>query len=140
MTDVYSPDEIIQFVNCRLIRNHQVVVDDLWIQNGQIINPEPVFFDQKICSHRRIDCNGAIIAPGFIDIQINGEIPVSFFSPLYKMFSFLCYWRFCLDRNFVRINTTIGLIFIMLTISIRWFWRGFCQQHFECRRRNSKSG
>lgn len=65
-------DEIVQFKNCRLIRNHEIVVDDLWIQNGKIINPEPVFFDQKLCSDRQLDCNGAIIAPGFIDIQING--------------------------------------------------------------------
>lgn len=72
MTEVYLHDEIIQFKNCRLVRNHQVIVDDLWIQNGKIINPEPVFFDQKIHSHRQIDCKNAIIAPGFIDIQING--------------------------------------------------------------------
>lgn len=72
MTAVCSRDEIIQFRNCRLIRNHQIIVDDLWIKNGKIINPEPVFFDQKICSHRQIDCSGALISPGFIDIQING--------------------------------------------------------------------
>lgn len=65
--------EIIQFKNCRLVRNHKIVVDDLWIQNGKIIDPEIVFFDHKIGSQRKIDCDGAIIAPGFIDIQINGK-------------------------------------------------------------------
>lgn len=64
--------EIVQFTNCRLIRQHEIVVDDLWIQNGKIIDPEPVFFDHKKCSHRKIDCGSAIIAPGFIDLQING--------------------------------------------------------------------
>lgn len=72
MTAICFRDEIVQFNNCRLVRNHQIVTDDLWIQNGKIINPEPLFFDQKVCSHRQVDCSGAIIAPGFIDIQING--------------------------------------------------------------------
>ncbi|XP_031628897.1 N-acetylglucosamine-6-phosphate deacetylase [Contarinia nasturtii] len=78
MTAVCLKDEIVQFKNCRLIRNHQIVDDYLWIQNGKIINPEPIFFDQKIGSHRQIDCNGAIIAPGFIDIQINGGFGIDF--------------------------------------------------------------
>lgn len=65
-------DDIIQFRNCRLIRNHQIVNEDLWIQNGKIIDPEPIFFDHKILAHRHIDLNGAIVAAGFIDIQING--------------------------------------------------------------------
>lgn len=81
-----SSEEIIQFKNCRLIRNHQLIVDDFWIRNGKIINPEPVFFDQKICSHKQIDCDGAIIAPGFIDIQINGT---SFRFCFFGNFSFL---------------------------------------------------
>lgn len=64
----------IQFKNCRLVRNRQIIVDDLWIRNGKIINPEPVFFEEKISADEQIDCNGSIIAPGFIDIQINGKI------------------------------------------------------------------
>lgn len=34
--------DIVQFKNCRLIRQHEIIVDDLWIQNGKIIDPEPV--------------------------------------------------------------------------------------------------
>lgn len=71
--------DIVQFKNCRLIRNHEIIVDDLWIQNGKIIDPEPVFFDHKVCSATKIDCNGAIIAPGFIDIQINGSLFCHFY-------------------------------------------------------------
>lgn len=74
MTTGDFSDEIIQFKNCRLIRNHRLIVEDLWIQNGKIIDPEPVFFEQKIPAHRQINCDGVIIAPGFIDIQINGLI------------------------------------------------------------------
>jgi len=65
--------ELLQFINCRLVRDHRLIQDDLWVRNGKIINPEPVFFDEQSKAHRRIDCGGAIIAPGYIDIQINGK-------------------------------------------------------------------
>lgn len=71
-----TPGKTIQFKNCRLIRNHRIIIDDLWIRNGKIINPEPVFFDEKIPADEQIDCNGSIIAPGFIDIQINGKMRI----------------------------------------------------------------
>ncbi|XP_005191549.1 N-acetylglucosamine-6-phosphate deacetylase [Musca domestica] len=69
---------LVQFTNCRLVRNHQLVKDDLWIRNGRIINPEPVFFDEKNLAHKRFDCNNAIIAAGYIDLQINGGFGVDF--------------------------------------------------------------
>lgn len=65
-------NNLIQFINCRLVRNHQLVKDDLWIRNGKIVNPEPIFFDEKCLADSKIDCANAIIAPGYIDLQING--------------------------------------------------------------------
>lgn len=67
-------DVLIQFTNCRLVRDHQLIRDDLWIRNGRIINPEPVFFDEKKQAHKKYDCNNAIIAAGYIDLQINGTL------------------------------------------------------------------
>lgn len=72
-TDGDGQQLLLQFINCRLVRDHKLVQDDLWVRNGRIINPEPVFFDERSKAHRRIDCGGAIIAPGYIDIQINGK-------------------------------------------------------------------
>lgn len=72
-------EEIVQFRNCQLIRDHRLVDEDLWIQNGKIIDPEPIFFDRQVGAHRQIDCHGATIVPGFIDIQINGEIEQKYF-------------------------------------------------------------
>uniref|UniRef100_A0A1A9WHR8 N-acetylglucosamine-6-phosphate deacetylase n=1 Tax=Glossina brevipalpis TaxID=37001 RepID=A0A1A9WHR8_9MUSC len=69
---------LIQFVNCRLVRNHQLIKDDLWIRNGKIVNPEPIFFDEKCQADSKIDCANAIIAPGYIDLQINGGYGVDF--------------------------------------------------------------
>ncbi|XP_067640648.1 N-acetylglucosamine-6-phosphate deacetylase isoform X2 [Eurosta solidaginis] len=73
-----SQSELLQFVNCRLVRNHKLIKEDLWVRNGKIINPEPVFFDEKQQAHRQIDCENAIIAPGYIELQINGGFGVDF--------------------------------------------------------------
>lgn len=68
----------IKFTNCRLLRDHSIIKDDLLVRNGRIINPEPVFFDEKKIPDKVIDCGNAIIAPGFIDLQINGGYGVDF--------------------------------------------------------------
>lgn len=64
--------ELIQFVNCKILRNHRIIKEDLWVRDGKIVNPEKVFFDEKIKAARVIDCKNCIIAPGFIELQING--------------------------------------------------------------------
>lgn len=71
-------EPVFQFMNCRLLRNHQLIVDDLWVRAGKIINPEKLFFEEKIAADKQIDCGGVIISPGFIDIQINGAFGVDF--------------------------------------------------------------
>lgn len=71
---------LIQFTNCRILREHKITKEDLWIRNGKIENPLKIFFDEKIESDRKIDCKNAIIAPGFIDLQINGAFGVDFSS------------------------------------------------------------
>ncbi|KAG4075562.1 hypothetical protein HA402_003387 [Bradysia odoriphaga] len=73
-----SETTLIQFKNCHLVRNHQIVTDDLWVRNGKIVDPEKVFFDEKKTADTVIDCQNAIIAPGFIDIQINGGYGIDF--------------------------------------------------------------
>ncbi|KAF2883686.1 hypothetical protein ILUMI_22501 [Ignelater luminosus] len=70
--------KLLQFVNCLILRNHKLINEDLWVRDGKIINPEKVFFDEKITADEKIDCKGAIIAPGFIDIQINGAFGIDF--------------------------------------------------------------
>lgn len=67
-------DYLLQFTNCRILRNHRLIKDDLWVRNGRIINPEPVFFEEKALAHNKHDCQNAIIAPGYIDLQINGKL------------------------------------------------------------------
>lgn len=63
---------LLQFVNCKLLRNHRLIDEDLWVENGVVVNPEPIFFTEKRLPVIQIDCKQCILAPGFIDIQING--------------------------------------------------------------------
>ncbi len=63
---------IFQFTNCVLLRDHAIQKEDLWVRDGKIINPEKVFFDEKVIATKKIDCLGTLITPGFIDLQING--------------------------------------------------------------------
>jgi N-acetylglucosamine-6-phosphate deacetylase len=70
------PSRLVQFVNCRLLRDHRLVRDDLWVRDGRIENPERLFFDERLSADLQVDCQGAILAPGFIDLQINGRCPI----------------------------------------------------------------
>jgi predicted amidohydrolase len=50
-------------------RNHEIAVRDLWVRRGKIIDPEPLFYVDRRNFDREFDCQGAIIAPGLIDLQ-----------------------------------------------------------------------
>lgn len=43
------------------------------MRDGKILDPEKLFFDEKGFADKKIDCDNRIIAPGFIDVQINGK-------------------------------------------------------------------
>jgi N-acetylglucosamine-6-phosphate deacetylase len=62
----------IKLTNCRLVRDNEILNDDLWIRNGVILDPLKVFFEEKKSADMEIDCENLIIAPGFIDVQLNG--------------------------------------------------------------------
>lgn len=66
--------EIIQFHNCLILRDGKIIKEDLWTCDGKIVDPEPIFFDKKDYADIKIDCKGLLIAPGFIDLQVNGNI------------------------------------------------------------------
>ena len=70
-----------RFRNCSLVRNHALIIDDLWIRDGKIINPQEIFFAEKNQADIEYDCQGVLIAPGYIDLQINGAFGHDFSSP-----------------------------------------------------------
>lgn len=61
-----------QFYNCCILREGKILNEDLWVRDGKVVDPEKIFYDEKIKPHIKIDCNGALISPGYIDLQING--------------------------------------------------------------------
>uniref|UniRef100_A0A3P8VRX8 N-acetylglucosamine-6-phosphate deacetylase n=1 Tax=Cynoglossus semilaevis TaxID=244447 RepID=A0A3P8VRX8_CYNSE len=73
-----SDAPITQFVNCRILRDHKLQREDLWVREGRILDPEKLFFDEQGYADEQVDCEGQILAPGFIDVQINGGFGVDF--------------------------------------------------------------
>ncbi|CAG9771367.1 unnamed protein product [Ceutorhynchus assimilis] len=65
-------NKLLRFVNCSIIRDHKVIKEDIWVRDGKIVDPEKIFYDEKIIEDERIDCGNRLIAPGLIEIQING--------------------------------------------------------------------
>ena len=72
-------DYITKIQNCRLIRDGQIVHDDvLFIQSGKIVDAQSHFYRMGSKPSKIIDAQGLIIAPGYIDVQINGAFGVDF--------------------------------------------------------------
>lgn len=64
---------ITKYFNCNILKDGKILAQDLWVENGQIANPEIIFYDLKKTPDIEIDCLGSLITPGFIDLQINGQ-------------------------------------------------------------------
>lgn len=73
-----SDAPITQFINCRILRDNELQREDLWVREGRILDPEKLFFDEQGYADKRVDCEGSFIAPGFIDVQINGGYGIDF--------------------------------------------------------------
>ncbi|XP_072610079.1 N-acetylglucosamine-6-phosphate deacetylase isoform X2 [Vulpes vulpes] len=69
---------VLQFTNCRILRGRALLREDLWVREGRILDPEKLFFEERRVADERRDCGGCILAPGFIDVQINGGFGVDF--------------------------------------------------------------
>uniref|UniRef100_A0A8C9ABZ9 Amidohydrolase domain containing 2 n=1 Tax=Prolemur simus TaxID=1328070 RepID=A0A8C9ABZ9_PROSS len=69
---------VLQFTNCRILRGGALLREDLWVRGGRILDPEKLFFEERLVADEQRDCGGRILAPGFIDVQINGGFGVDF--------------------------------------------------------------
>uniref|UniRef100_A0A5F9C2G7 Amidohydrolase domain containing 2 n=1 Tax=Oryctolagus cuniculus TaxID=9986 RepID=A0A5F9C2G7_RABIT len=69
---------VLQFTNCRILRGGALLREDLWVRGGRILDPEKLFFEERRVADEQRDCGGRILAPGFIDVQINGGFGVDF--------------------------------------------------------------
>jgi N-acetylglucosamine-6-phosphate deacetylase len=78
-SDMSASDKIYKIINARLLLNHEIVENSyLWFQNGKIIHPQNLFFSARRDADEIIDAKGLLVAPGFIDTQINGAYGIDF--------------------------------------------------------------
>ncbi|CAG8518539.1 14251_t:CDS:2, partial [Racocetra persica] len=74
-----NSSRLVKIVNARLIRDHKIIDDDvLYLYNGKIIDPQTYFFTFGNVPDVVIDAKGLLVAPGFIDVQINGAFGMDF--------------------------------------------------------------
>lgn len=73
--------DTIRFTNCYVAQpNGTVEFADLYISpsTGRIVSGQGAFFGSRQSPARTLDLGGAILAPGLIDVQINGAFGVDF--------------------------------------------------------------
>ena len=46
---------------------------DVWVRDGKVMDHMKLFYEEHATPSIEYDCSGLIVAPGFIDIQINGK-------------------------------------------------------------------
>eukprot|EP01054_Gregarina_sp_Poly1_P002837 Gregarina_sp_Poly_1__2836@NODE_1790_length_3326_cov_370_843510_g1166_i0_p1_GENE_NODE_1790_length_3326_cov_370_843510_g1166_i0NODE_1790_length_3326_cov_370_843510_g1166_i0_p1_ORF_typecomplete_len421_score48_62Amidohydro_1/PF01979_20/5_1e29Amidohydro_3/PF07969_11/3e03Amidohydro_3/PF07969_11/1_3e08_NODE_1790_length_3326_cov_370_843510_g1166_i020143276 len=59
-----------------VLKNGDLIHEDIWVRNGKIINPADVNYTADIS----IECFNTIITPGFLDLKCNGAYGVDFQS------------------------------------------------------------
>ncbi|KAI1932468.1 N-acetyl-glucosamine-6-phosphate deacetylase [Ophidiomyces ophidiicola] len=74
---------ITKFTNCRLPIAGKLVEQDLWIDSvsGTILQDQRAFYDDRVCPDQVLNLGGRILAPGFIEVQINGAAGFDFSVP-----------------------------------------------------------
>ena len=80
MRHTFSCNGIVKFTNCRLVRGDQLVKEDLFVcsYTGKILDSQGAFYTKNVVPDQVIDLCGSIIAPGFIDVQLNGAFGFDF--------------------------------------------------------------
>jgi len=71
---------ITKLTNCRLVRDSQLVYEDLWVSadTGVILRSQEAFYTHYVVPDHVIDLGGRIVAPGFLDVQLNGALGFDF--------------------------------------------------------------
>lgn len=78
-----TPPRITKFTNCRIVKGTELVEQDLWIDSisGKILRDQEAFYELQLSPDEVIDLDGRILAPGLIDIQLNGAQGFDFSVP-----------------------------------------------------------
>lgn len=78
-----TESRITKFTNCRLVRDSSLVEQDLWIDSltGKILKDQEAFYELHLSPDVIVDLGGRILAPGLIDVQLNGAQGFDFSVP-----------------------------------------------------------
>lgn len=78
-----TPPRITKFTNCRIVKGTELIEQDLWIDSisGKILRDQEAFYELQLSPDEVIDLDGRILAPGLIDIQLNGAQGFDFSVP-----------------------------------------------------------
>lgn len=66
--------KVINYFGGLLLKNGELVHEDLWVRNGKFVSPEEVGYKADIS----IECFDTIISPGFLDLKCNGAYGFDF--------------------------------------------------------------
>lgn len=76
---------ITKFTNCRVLKHDtpDLIEQDLWIdsRSGKILRDQVAFYELHLAPDEVIDLGGRILAPGLIDVQLNGAQGFDFSVP-----------------------------------------------------------
>ncbi|KKA27040.1 hypothetical protein TD95_003957 [Thielaviopsis punctulata] len=75
-----APSTVTKLTNCRLLRGTSLVPADLWIDaaTGKILDAQAAFYGSGLAADAVVDMNNRIVAPGMIDVQLNGAFGFNF--------------------------------------------------------------
>ncbi|EXJ96519.1 N-acetylglucosamine-6-phosphate deacetylase [Capronia coronata CBS 617.96] len=80
----FTSPELIRLTNGRLVVGDNLVEgEDLWIcsRTGKIVDGRDIFFNSRTVAGTVIDLQNKIVAPGLIDVQLNGSFNFDFSNP-----------------------------------------------------------
>jgi N-acetylglucosamine-6-phosphate deacetylase len=71
---------VTRFTGGYLVKGDKLIEADLWISSitGKILHSQEVFYEYHVVPDQVIDLKGKILAPGFIDVQLNGAFGFDF--------------------------------------------------------------
>ncbi|KAB8339164.1 hypothetical protein FH972_022099 [Carpinus fangiana] len=71
---------ITRFINCRLVTGDKIVKQDLYVSSvtGKILSSQELFFQQCYVADETVDLQDRLVAPGLIDVQLNGAFGFDF--------------------------------------------------------------
>ncbi|EDP48897.1 hypothetical protein KXW98_009563 [Aspergillus fumigatus] len=74
---------ITKFTNCRIVKGSELVEQDVWIDSlsGKILKDQEAFYGLHLSPDEVVDLGGRILAPGLIDVQLNGAQGFDFSVP-----------------------------------------------------------